>query len=199
MGICIQANILWHFQTFCVTMRQEFFMKRHFYFFRHGQTNENEVGIRYGTGIDAYLTDLGIIQAKKLSEFFKDKDIDAVYSSPYKRAIDTAKIAFQYHKNVEIVTNDALKEAIFWFWDTEDKEKKKQINRNFKIIKNYLEHIIKSDKRSNIAIVSHGGVTRALCYACGLKVDSIKNCHCFHFTLDNDSWNFIEEFMVSSF
>ncbi|MFQ6729899.1 MAG: histidine phosphatase family protein [Alphaproteobacteria bacterium] len=168
-------------------------MKKHFYFFRHGQTNENEVGIRYGTGIDAYLTDLGIVQAQKLSEFFKDKDIDVVYSSPYRRAIDTAKIALS-DKNVEIITKDELKEAIFWFWDTESEEKKKQINNNFKIIKNCLEHIVKHDERNNIAIASHGGVTRALCYACGLKVDSVKNCQCFHFTLDNDIWEFVEEF-----
>ena len=168
-------------------------MKRHFYFFRHGQTNENDVGIRYGTGIDAYLTDLGIAQAQELSRFFKDKDIDVVYSSPYRRAIDTAKIALS-DKNVEIIIKDELKEAIFWFWDTESEEKKKQINENFKIIKNCLEHIVKQDKRNNIAIASHGGVTRALCYACGLKADGIKNCQCFHFTLDGGSWEFVEEF-----
>lgn len=170
-------------------------MERHFYFFRHGQTNENEVGIRYGTGIDAYLTDLGIMQAQELSKFFKDKDIDVVYSSPYRRAIDTAKIALQNHKGIEIITNDDLKEAIFWFWDTDSEEKKKEINNNFEIIKNCLEHIIEHDKRNNIAIASHGGVTRALCYACGLKVDGVKNCQCFHFILDKNGWKYIETFI----
>lgn len=68
------------------------FMQRNFYFFRHGETNENEVGIRYGDGIDAWLTKSGTLQAEKLSEFFKDKAVDVVYSSPYKRSIDTAKL-----------------------------------------------------------------------------------------------------------
>ena len=170
-------------------------MKRHFYFFRHGQTNENEVGIRYGTGIDAYLTDLGIAQAQEMSKFFKDKDIDVVYSSPYRRAIDTAKIALQNHKNIEISTDDALKEAIFWFWDIESEEKKKEIENNFKIIKKCLEHIVKSDKRNNIAIASHGGVTRALCYACGKKIEGVQNAQCFHFTLDENGWKYIETFI----
>ena len=170
-------------------------MTRHFYFFRHGQTNENEVGVRYGTGIDAWLTDLGVTQATKLHEFFRDKNIQIVYSSPYRRAIDTAKIAITNGTDIKIITNDVLKEAIFWFWDIEDEEKKKQINDNFKLIKNYLEQIVKTDKHENIAIASHGGVTRALCWACGHKVDGIQNAQCFHFMLDENGWEYIETFI----
>ncbi len=169
-------------------------MQRHFYFFRHGQTNENKAGKRYGTGIDAWLTDLGVLQAKNLREYFADKNIEVVYSSPYKRAIDTAKIAITNNKNIEIITNEALKETMFWFWATESEEKKRQINKNFNTIKNCLEHIIKTDNHNNIAIATHGGVTRALCWACGLKVEGIKNCECFHFVLDDEKWNFIESF-----
>ena len=168
-------------------------MKRHFYFFRHGQTNENEAGVRYGTGIDAWLTDLGVEQANKLHEYFKDKDVDVVYSSPYRRAIDTAKIALS-DKNIEIITKDELKESIFWLWTTESEEKKKQIDDNFKLIKSCLESIVSSDKRTNIAIASHGGVTRALCWACGTKVDVIQNGQGFHFTLDENGWKYIETF-----
>ncbi len=170
-------------------------MKKHFYFFRHGQTNENEVGIRYGTGIDAYLTDLGIAQAQKLSDFFKGKGVEVVYSSPYRRAIDTAKIAITKDTDIKIITDDALKEAIFWFYDVEDEEKKKQINDNFNLIKNCLEQIVKTDNHENIAIASHGGVTRALCWACGYKVDGIQNAQCFHFVLDENGWKYIETFI----
>lgn len=100
-------------------------MKRHFYFFRHAQTNENNAGVRYGTGGDAWLTDLGVAQATELQEYFKDKPIDIVYSSPYRRAIDTAKIAITNDKNIEIIIEDALKEVVFWFWDTENEETNK--------------------------------------------------------------------------
>ena len=65
-------------------------MKRHFYFFRHGQTNENKSGATYGNALEAYLTDDGIAQAKKLGEYLSDKDNEVVYSSPLKRAIQTA-------------------------------------------------------------------------------------------------------------
>lgn len=170
-------------------------MKRNFYFFRHGQTNENSAGVRYGTGIDAYLTDLGRAQAEKLHEYFNDKNIQVVYSSPYRRAIDTAKIAIADDVNIEIITKDSLKEAIFWFWETEDEDKKKQINENFKIIKNCLDDIVKTDERPNIAIASHGGVTRALCFACGQRVDGIKNAQCFHFVLDENGWHYVETFI----
>ena len=170
-------------------------MERHFYFFRHGQTNENEVGVRYGTGIDAWLTDLGVTQATKLHEFFKDKNIQIVYSSPYRRAIDTAKIAITNDTDIEIIIKDSLKEAIFWFWNTENEDTKRQIEENFKIIKNCLDEIIKTDNRHSIAIASHGGVTRALCWACGLKVEGVQNAQCFHFVLDENGWKYIETFI----
>ena len=163
-------------------------MEQHFYFFRHGQTNENQTGERYGAGIDAYLTELGVKQAKKLSEFLADKNVELIYSSPYKRSIDTAKIAIKDCS--EIITNDALKEVAFGFWYSNQR-----INDNFNRIKNYFENIIASNKRKNIAISSHGGVTRALCWACGYKVEEIKNCQCFHFVLDDNGWQFIETFV----
>ena len=169
--------------------------KKHFYFFRHAQTNENQAGERYGTGIDAWLTDLGIAQAEKLGDYLKDKNIEIVYSSPYKRAIDTAKIAITNNTNVKIITNDALKETMFWFWNTESKEQKQAIQRNFECIRKCLENIIKSDNRKNIAIVSHGGVTRALCWVCGYRVDVIRNAQCFHFVLDDKGWKYIETFI----
>ena len=65
------------------------------------------------------------LKAQELSKFFKDKGIEIVYSSPYRRAIDTAKIAITKDTDIKIITDDALKEAIFWFWDVEDEEKKR--------------------------------------------------------------------------
>ncbi len=169
-------------------------MQRHFYFFRHGQTNENNLGKRYGDGINAWLTDFGVLQAKKLKEYFANKNIEVVYSSPYKRAIDTAKIAVPESENVKIIVKDELKETIFWFLTTESEEKKRQINKNFHIIKECFEHIVKEDKHKSIAISSHGAVTRALCWVCGHKVERVKNGECFHFVFDSGKWIFLESF-----
>ena len=168
-------------------------MMRHFYFFRHGQTNENEAGARYGTGMDAWLTPSGKEQAEKLRHFLSNKNIDVVYSSPLKRSVDTAKIAINDSK-VKIITDKRLIEAAFGFWYDKEDEKQKHIMDNFNRIKSCLDDIVSKDTHRNIAIASHGGVTRALCWACGLKVGGIKNCQCFHFTLDKGVWKFIEDF-----
>lgn len=166
---------------------------RHFYFFRHGQTNENEQGQRYGTGFDAWLTDSGIVQATKLQEYFANKQIDVVYSSPLKRAIDSAKIAIN-NSNIKIITDERLIEAAFGFWYSNNDEKQKRITENFNRIKSCFDDILAKDNHSNIAIASHGGVTRALCWACGYKVEDIKNCECFHFVLEKGQWKFVERF-----
>ena len=168
-------------------------MKRHFYFFRHGQTNENKAGATYGNALEAYLTADGVAQAEKLGRYLSDKNIEIVYSSPLHRAIETAKIAIN-NPDIEIITDDRLIETTFGFLYGDEDEIQKRINDNFNRIKSCLDEIITNDSHTNIAIASHGGVTRALCYACGQKIGEIKNGQCFHFVLDNGTWEFVEEF-----
>ena len=160
-------------------------MKRHFYFFRHGDRN----GIEPEMGLSA----TGIAQAQKLSAYLADKNIDAVYSSPLRRSVQTAEIAIN-NPDIEIITDDRLIETTFGFWYSDGDEIQKRINDNFNRIKSCLDEIITNDSHTNIAIASHGGVTRALCYACGQKIGEIKNGQCFHFVLDNGTWEFVEEF-----
>ena len=92
-------------------------MKRHFYFFRHGDRN----GIEPEMGLSA----TGIAQAQKLSAYLADKNIDAVYSSPLHRAIETAKIAIN-NPDIEIITDDRLIETTFGFWYGETDEIQKR-------------------------------------------------------------------------
>ncbi len=160
-------------------------MKRYFYFFRHGQ--------RVGVEIDSTLDEIGIAQAKKLAEFLSDKNIQIVYSSPLRRSIDTAKIAIN-NPNLEIITDDRLIETTFGFWYSDEDPRQQRIKDNFNRIKSCLNQIIETDNHSNIAISSHGGVTRALCWACGYKVDEVKMCQCFCFSLDDNEWKFLETF-----
>ena len=156
-------------------------VKRNFYFFRHGQRN--------GIDAESTLNSTGIAQAKKLSKFLIDKNIDVVYSSPLKRAVDTAKMAIN-KTDVEIITDDRLTEAAFGFWYSDDD----RITKNFNRIKSCLDDILANDVHSNVAIASHGGVTRALCWACGYKIGEIKHCECFHFVLDNGKWTLVDRF-----
>ncbi len=63
------------------------------YIIRHGQTAKNKAKTLQGRS-DEPLNDMGIVQAEKVGDWFREKKInfDIVYSSPLSRAIDTAKI-----------------------------------------------------------------------------------------------------------
>ena len=69
---------------------------------RHGETKWNVAEVFRGR-IDIELNETGMKQAALLAEYLSDLKIDAVYSSPLKRALKTAEVIASYHKlDVEI-------------------------------------------------------------------------------------------------
>jgi len=69
---------------------------------RHGDTEWNVTEVFRGR-IDIELNETGMKQAELLAEHLSDMKIDAVYSSPLKRALKTAEIVAGYHKlDVEV-------------------------------------------------------------------------------------------------
>jgi broad specificity phosphatase PhoE len=69
---------------------------------RHGETEWNVKEVFRGR-IDIELNETGIKQAELLAEYLSEHKIDAIYSSPLKRAVKTAGIIAGYHKlDVEI-------------------------------------------------------------------------------------------------
>jgi len=69
---------------------------------RHGETEWNVEEVFRGR-IDIELNETGIKQAELLAEYLSERKIDAIYSSPLKRAVKTAEIIAGYHKlDVEI-------------------------------------------------------------------------------------------------
>jgi len=84
------------------------------YLLRHGETAYNADGNRYCGRTDLALTEKGILQAKAVFEQLKGKKIDAVYSSPLKRANDTAKIA---SGNENVTVDKRLIEIDFGNWE----------------------------------------------------------------------------------
>jgi len=69
---------------------------------RHGETEWNVEEVFRGR-IDIELNETGIKQAELLAEYLSERQIDAIYSSPLKRAVKTAEIIAGYHKlDVEI-------------------------------------------------------------------------------------------------
>lgn len=77
-------------------------------YFVHGTTTDNEKEISSGW-FDAELSELGIKQMIELKEKIKDKKFDVVFCSDLKRAVDSAKIAFE--KITPIIQDTRLREC----------------------------------------------------------------------------------------
>lgn len=78
---------------------------------RHGQTEWNAIHRLQGRS-DIPLNEEGIKMAKRAHEEYKDLHIDICYSSPLKRAMDTAKIVL-FGRDIDIITDDRLLEMAF--------------------------------------------------------------------------------------
>lgn len=84
-------------------------------FIRHGQTDVNKDNRLQGALIDAELNEAGREYAKKAAENFDESKFDVVYSSPMKRAIETAKIFTKNKKEINL--DKRLLEFDFGEWD----------------------------------------------------------------------------------
>ena len=81
---------------------------------RHGETEWNVTNIFRGR-IDIELSQTGMKQAELLAEYLSDTKVDAIYSSPLKRALQTAEVIARYHRlSVEITP--ALLDFHFGRW-----------------------------------------------------------------------------------
>ncbi len=76
---------------------------------RHGQTDWNKILLIQGGGSDTELNERGRMQAESLGMRLKQEKIDAIYSSPLKRALGTAQ-PIACHHQLEVQIEPALKE-----------------------------------------------------------------------------------------
>jgi alpha-ribazole phosphatase len=144
---------------------------------RHGETIENTKGIMQGH-LPGHLTEKGKIQAKKISERFKEEKIDIFFSSDLKRAKDTTKYIYKYHKNKPLIYTYQLREKDLgeltgkykkeYNWDIKSykfvtyENKEGEQNKDFlKRTKDFLLSLRKH-KNKTILIVCHNGIARAL-------------------------------------
>ncbi len=72
-------------------------------FIRHGQTDVNKDNRLQGAHVDAELNDYGRAYAKKAAANFDEDEFDVVYSSPMKRAVETAKIFTKDKKKINLM------------------------------------------------------------------------------------------------
>jgi len=81
---------------------------------RHGETEWNVTEIFRGR-IDIDLNETGIKQAELLAGYLSKIKVEAIYSSPLKRALQTAEIIAGYHK-LEVNTAPGLIDFNFGNW-----------------------------------------------------------------------------------
>ncbi len=143
------------------------------YLIRHGEVNHNKV--KQFNNEDEDLTDLGIEQAKNLSNIIENIDYDLIISSPLIRAKHTAQIINV--KNKEIIFDNRLierdpgslsghsfdkeKREDYWNYYSENKYgTSEDIKKFFDRVYNFLDELKTKDYK-NILIVTHSGVAKA--------------------------------------
>jgi len=82
------------------------------YMVRHGQTDSNVAKRIMGQRIDEPLNEEGKRQARELVERIKNFRFDVIFSSPLKRAHETAQIIAK-RKNIPVMTRNELQERDF--------------------------------------------------------------------------------------
>ena len=89
------------------------------YLLRHGETQYNADGNRYCGRTDIQLTKKGIQQAELVAGQLVDIVFDGIYSSPLKRAYETARIASD---NQPVTKENRLIEIDFGNWEGKTRE-----------------------------------------------------------------------------
>lgn len=87
-------------------------MKKLFYLFRHGQTDMNAERRWQGRLINAPLNETGVRQAENLADRLVSAGIQAIFTSPLLRAVQTAKIVSR-KINVPVTKCGGLVEGCF--------------------------------------------------------------------------------------
>lgn len=164
------------------------------YFVRHVQAQGN-IERTFQGAIDTPISAQGEIQCQNLRDFFKDICLDAVYTSPLKRAVATANAIAD--GRCPVITNENIKEINAGIWEGEkidDLELKWPVE--FETWQNHpwdfviqggesmeqvynrcgagIKEIIASSKDKTIAVVSHGCALRSvLANAMGYKLNQL--------------------------
>lgn len=161
------------------------FKNLNFYFVRHGETHWNELQLFQGKS-DSDLTLKGLHQARLTAKALHYVIFDAAYSSPQKRAVDTANVIIA-KRQIPLLYHDGLVEINFGQWEqqfvpnyyqhpnfihlisnAQQYDATENGGENFQTVLNRsleaIKSIIKQQQNGNILVVSHGSVLRQLIY-----------------------------------
>ncbi len=167
------------------------------YLVRHAEAMGNVEEFFQGR-TDCEVSENGKKQLALIAEHFKDIPIEAIYSSPLKRTVDTAE-AVNKHHDLPIIRDEGLIEISGGVWEGKpwaelpllypveydlwknhmenfyiaDGEKMTEV---FERMKNTVNKIAAENDGRTIAVVSHGCALRNfLCYAMGRPISALKD------------------------
>jgi broad specificity phosphatase PhoE/hypoxanthine phosphoribosyltransferase len=83
---------------------------------RHGESADNAAGDRYSGITDSVLTELGIRQAEDVGWALQGEHIERIYTSPMKRAVETARMV-QSKTGGMLVVDNRLREIDYGNWE----------------------------------------------------------------------------------
>lgn len=143
---------------------------------RHGQTEENYLGIIQGLK-NNLLNDTGRRQCQKLREKLKDKHFDVCYMSPLVRTVETAMIIIG--DRVEMIPDNRIIERNmglldgrkhseydakkYWNYDDNCNDLEvESIQDIFKRCQEFLDYVLDKHKNEDILIVTHASPFRVL-------------------------------------
>lgn len=163
---------------------------------RHGETMWNVEKVFRGRA-DVNLDEVGIKQAELLGKYLSNWELEAIYSSPVKRALDTANIVARYQK-VAVRIAEGLTDFDFGEWQSLPEQEVKRLypailsewhnnpdkakmpggesladvrGRAVEVVNDVL-----SRHQGNVLLVSHRVVIKVLiCYLLGLDNSHFRN------------------------
>lgn len=154
------------------------------YLTRHGQTLWNLEKRLQGQG-DSPLTDKGIKGAKLLGKRLEEIELDVIYTSPIKRALETAKL-IKGERNITLIEEKGLMEINFGDYEGHTEEEMLGIGKGQEIskifngemdvvppkgeslrmvysrVKDTLDEILSREKGKKILIVTHGTTLKTI-------------------------------------
>ena len=183
-GTLGRASVVWQRKHFRMTV---------LLLIRHAQNEWVRTGKLAGWTPEIHLNDEGKKQAALLGQRLAEAKLQAVYSSPLERAVETAEAISQQHRDLEVQIHDGLGEVDFGDWQGK-RLRKLARSRLWQVVQNYpsgaqfpngesfrqmqfrvvnaLEEIAGQHPRGTIAAVAHSDVIKAvMAHYLGMHLD----------------------------
>lgn len=183
---------------------------KNFYVFRHGETDYNKNKIAQGQSIDVELNKTGLDQAYHLADKMQNINLDIIYASPLKRALQTGEILAN-KQNINLKIRDNLKEGDFGILegkslqgasysllmqnDEHEYEGGESVRQMQKRFMSVLEEL-KDLEFENIGVATHSGLIQSLLFL--LKSENkkwLKNGEVLHIQYDDGNFKIVERFV----